>query len=170
MKGYDIVRIDNVSAIFSSKLGYKKIIGSCEIKVSETLLNNPKDKYILISSDENSLRKAMKDNMCIGVSIKDNTLMKKSLEQLHDSEKLLFINGSLITNSRKNDLPKVVYKARNLIRNAVIYKTNTAFVSLANDYAHIMSAMQLKAVAMFICENEKLTDKLLASFNWDVYK
>ena len=170
MKGYDIVRMDNVSAVFSNKLGYKKIINSSEIKISEIPLNNSKDRYILISGDENSLRKAMKDNMCIGVSIKDNILMKKSLEQLHDSEKLLFINGSLITSSRKNELPKVIYKTRNLIRNAVIYKTTTAFVSLANDYAHVMSAMQLKAVAMFICEDEKLTDKLLTSFDWEFYK
>ncbi len=170
MKSYDIVRMEGISAVFSNKLGYKKIIGSSEIKVSDAPINNSKDRYILISGDENSLRKAMKDNMCIGVSIKDNTLMKKSLEQLHDSEKLLFINGSLITSSRKNELPKVVYKARNLIRNAVIYKTNTSFVSLANDYAHIMSAMQLKAVAMFICEDERLTNRLLASFDWDDYK
>ncbi len=165
MKGYDIACIDNITRELSLRLGYKKILSKTEIVVVEKPLFNSKIRYILLSEDDNLIRKALRDKMCAGISFKENSVIKKSLEQLHEAEKPLFINGTILISAKKSELPRILHKTRNLLKNAIIHKTIVVIASFAKDNAHLLSSSQLNELALFIYDDEKIAKKMVLSLS-----
>ncbi|MGC8479697.1 MAG: hypothetical protein ACP5M9_03450 [Candidatus Micrarchaeia archaeon] len=163
MKLFDIVCIDKIDKTVTERLGFNKIYTSKDILLLEKTKQNSVLKYILISSDENEIKKAIRDEKCIGILFKENILMKKILEQLSSSEKLIFINISLLTNNRRSELPRNLSKIRTLLKNSKIYGLNTKFATFAKENYELISSSQFLSIVSFVCDEIKLTKTVLSN-------
>ncbi len=162
MNIYDLICMEGIQPELKDRLGFSEVLSNQDVVVSEKIGASNK-KYVFLSSNENDIKKALRDDLCIGISFKDNFVIKKSLEQISNNEKLVFVSASVLTLAKKNELPKVLHKARSVVKYAHIFKADIAVVTLADEPWKLLSAAQLYRVAQFIYDDEKIAKKAVSS-------
>lgn len=162
MNVYDLICIESMPNELKSRLNFSGVLTSQEVILSEKIPNTNK-KYVFLSNNENDIKKALRDELCIGISFKDNFVIKKTLEQISDHEKLVFVSASTLTLAKKNELPKILHKVRSVLKYSHIFNADIAVVTFANEPWKLLSAAQLYRVAQFIYDDERIAKKTVSS-------
>ncbi len=152
MKYFDIAQF-KVDPKLAERLGYARLFSPDEIALT-SVPRSSGTQYLLQSEDPGHLYKALKDRNCIGIAITSNTLIKKTLEQVRLSEKLLFFIASEFTNADNASLLRNLSRARLLYKFVLKEHVQMAIVSMAADATGLLSSAQLVAVAKLIGADE----------------
>ncbi len=158
VRGFDIVDMDSVNIRLAEVIGYKKVYARNEIIVTEDQAYE--GKCIFLGREHGALGKALRRNNVEGIMIFDNELIRQTLEECRDNEKILFVDISNLTVQEQKLRLRNIHRARFLIRSALRSRTKIALVSLAKDEAGMLSAMQMLAFAKFLGINEKDADSI----------
>ncbi len=159
MKYFDIAGY-KVDPSLAKRLGYAKIFPNDEISL-ETKPINRKTQYILYSSDPSQVHRALKDPLCLGLALHDNTLVKKSIEQLNDNEKCLFLITSKLIGSESGSSLRSFGRARQLLASARRSGAKVALVTMANDAADLLSPLQMLGIAKLLGADDEYAKKML---------
>ncbi|MEM0201244.1 MAG: hypothetical protein QXD23_02460 [Candidatus Micrarchaeaceae archaeon] len=162
MKIYDLICMESLNTELNKRLGFSGVLSNNEVDIFEKIPNSKK-RYIFLSNDENQIKKAIRDEFCIGICFKDNLVIKKSLEQIKDYEKIVFISVSELILTKKTELPKILYKIRSVLKYAHIYKAEIAVVTFAKEPWQLLSAAQLYIISEFIYSDEKIAKGTVSS-------
>ena len=76
MNIYDLICMEGIQPELKDRLGFSEVLSNQDVVVSEKIGASNK-KYVFLSSNENDIKKALRDDLCIGISFKDNFVIKK---------------------------------------------------------------------------------------------
>gem|GEM_PF-1534979 len=140
-------------------LGYKKILGKKELPVVDGLSSN--NKCIVRGGESGILDRALRRNNVIGIIIKDNELIRMSVEEVKETDKLLFLSVHDLTCVDTRTRLRNLYRMRGLLSFATHSKAKVSLISLAEDESCLLSSIQMIEMAKFLGANEEQAKKMI---------
>ncbi len=152
MEYSDIAAMEAVPESTAKVLGYRKIFGRREIEVNE--VPSQHSACVVRSSEPGVLGMALRRSNVIGVMIKDNELIRRTVEEAAEAEKALFLSAHELTCVETRERLRNLYRMRSLLSFAMRTGAEVRLVSLAQEDSCLLSAMQLVELARFLGAGE----------------
>lgn len=162
MAYFDLVRMEAPEKKFSTALGFKKILTTSQIEIVDGKSLGNKT-YIVRNSEPGVLGRALKHNGVIGIIINDSEMLRMTIEETAESEKILFLPTYDITCLDTRTRLRNLYRTRHLLAFATRSKAKTSLITLAEEKADMLSSSQMIELAMFIGAKEESAKKMLSA-------
>lgn len=161
MAYFDMTEMESVPQGKAAVLGYRKILPSNEIRIVTEPLGE--GKCIVESQEQGILGRALRRNNVVGVIIKDNELLRMTVEEIRTTDKMLVVPVHGITCSDTRTRMRNIYRAKGLIAFALRAKAKIALVSLAKDPSCMLSSQQMLLLAEFLGASDIQSKAMLSS-------
>ncbi len=148
MRGFDVTEMDSVDEKLAAALGYKKMYSKKELQITGSIDCN--ERCIFIGNEPGVLGKALRKNNVEGIIISDNELIRQTVEECREHEKILFISTAGLILQEQRQRLRNIYRTRFLMGFAMRERTKIALISAAKSEAELLSAGQMVALAKFL--------------------
>ncbi len=164
MERFDVTGMDSVDPRLAALLGYRKMYSKKELPMTGNLDYN--ERCIFVGNEQGTLGRALRKNNVEGIMISDNELIRQTIEECKDHEKILFIStAGLILQDQRQRL-RNIYRTRFLMGFAMRSRARIALISAADDESGMLSVEQMILTARFLGADEKRAAAMVSSIGW----